>query len=140
MAPTLCQKWFQKPAVFLFCFVLFCVCFLFVCLFVCFFVCFFIFYFIFFFFGCCIFFFSKSSKFRVVCTIRFCSNFTSMWYKHSLHALRNVCRDFMAKLCQGGCYCWRFSTSAYPGWAIWHLSVMQFLSSGSFPCSSLSSV
>ena len=36
-------------------------------------------------------FWSKSSKFCVVSTIRFCSNFTSMWYKHSL---RNVWRDF----------------------------------------------
>ena len=35
-----------------------------------------------------------------------------------------------AKICQGGCYCWRFSTSVYPGWAIWHLSAMQFLLSG----------
>ena len=36
-------------------------------------------------------FLSKSSKFRMISTIRFCSNFTSMWYKHSL---RNVWRDF----------------------------------------------
>ena len=34
---------------------------------------------------------SKSSKSRVVWTTRFCSNFTCMWYKHSL---RNVWRDF----------------------------------------------
>ena len=36
-------------------------------------------------------FLSKSSKSYVVWTIRFCSNFTSMWYKHFL---RNVWRDF----------------------------------------------
>ena len=36
-------------------------------------------------------FLSKSLKFRVVWTIRFCSNFTSIWYKHFL---RNVWRDF----------------------------------------------
>ena len=29
------------------------------------------------------FFLSKSSKFRVVWIVRFCSNFTGMWYKHS---------------------------------------------------------
>ena len=34
---------------------------------------------------------SNSSKFRVVWTIRFSSNFTSMWHKHFL---RNVWRDF----------------------------------------------
>ena len=34
---------------------------------------------------------SKSSKFHVVLTIRFCSNFTSIWYKHFL---RNIWRDF----------------------------------------------
>ena len=33
---------------------------------------------------------SKSSKFCVVWTIRFCSNFTSMWYKH---VFKNVRRD-----------------------------------------------
>ena len=33
----------------------------------------------------------KRSKFCVVWTTRFCSNFTSMWYKH---VLRNVWRDF----------------------------------------------
>ena len=32
----------------------------------------------------------KGSKFRVVLTIRFCSNFT-IWYKY---LLRNICRDF----------------------------------------------
>ena len=32
----------------------------------------------------------KKLKLRVVRTIRFCSNFTSMWYKY---LLRNVCRD-----------------------------------------------
>ena len=37
------------------------------------------------------FFWSKTSKVRVVWTIRFCSNFTSMWYKHFS---RNVWRDF----------------------------------------------
>ena len=36
-------------------------------------------------------FLSKSPKFRAVLTIRFCSNFTSMRYKH---ILRNVYRDF----------------------------------------------
>ena len=36
-------------------------------------------------------FLSKSSKFRVVWTIRICSNFTIMWYKHFV---RNVWRDF----------------------------------------------
>ena len=36
-------------------------------------------------------FLSKSSKFCVVWTIWFCSNSTSMWYKHSLW---NMCRDF----------------------------------------------
>ena len=36
-------------------------------------------------------FFVKNSKFCVVWTTWFCSNFTSMWYKHSL---RNVWRDF----------------------------------------------
>ena len=33
---------------------------------------------------------SKCSGFRVVLIIRFCSNFTYMWYKY----LRNVCREF----------------------------------------------
>ena len=37
------------------------------------------------------FFLSKNSKFCEVWTIRLCSNFTSMWYKHFL---RNVWRDF----------------------------------------------
>ena len=36
-------------------------------------------------------FFVKSSKFRLVWTIRFCSNFISIWYKIFL---RNVWRDF----------------------------------------------
>ena len=35
--------------------------------------------------------FVKRLKFRVVSTIRICSNFTNMWYKHFV---RNVCRDF----------------------------------------------
>ena len=34
---------------------------------------------------------SKSSKFHVVWTIRFCSNFTGIWYKY---LVRNVWRDF----------------------------------------------
>ena len=39
-------------------------------------------------------FLSKSSKFRVVWTIRFCSNLISMWYKHFLFFfLRNVWRN-----------------------------------------------
>ena len=33
----------------------------------------------------CLFFFENKFKFRVVKTIRFCSNFTSMWYKHFLN-------------------------------------------------------
>ena len=37
-------------------------------------------------------FWSKSSKFRVVRPIRFCSNFIGMWYKYFF--LRNVWRDF----------------------------------------------
>ena len=36
-------------------------------------------------------FLSKSSKFPTVWTLRFCSNFTNMWYKHFL---RNLWRDF----------------------------------------------
>ena len=36
-------------------------------------------------------FLSKSSQLRVVWTIRFCSNSTSIWYKQFL---RNVWRDF----------------------------------------------
>ena len=38
-------------------------------------------------------FLSKSSKFRVVWTIRFCSNFTSMWCKHFLRNT-SIWRDF----------------------------------------------
>ena len=38
---------------------------------------------------------SKSSKFRVVWTVRFCSNFTSIWYKHFL---RNVRGETLAGL------------------------------------------
>ena len=37
-----------------------------------------------------VFFLSKSSKFHVVWTIRFCSNYTGMWYKHFF----KECRDF----------------------------------------------
>ena len=52
----------------------------------------FLFLFLFLFFFFCFVFLSKSSKFCVVWTIRFCSNFTNMWYKHFL---RNVTwRDF----------------------------------------------
>ena len=36
-------------------------------------------------------FLSKSSRFRVVWTIKFCLNFTSVWYKYLLN---NVWRDF----------------------------------------------
>ena len=85
---------------------------------------------------------SKSSKFCVVWTIWFCSNFTSIWYKHFF--LRNVWRDFrlpMSALATVGivlmenllqkwifragiwcyhCWCWhwKFKVSPYIIWQV----------------------
>ena len=42
--------------------------------------------------------FVKSSNFHVVRTIKFCSNFTSIWYKHFV---RNVWRDIRLPLATG---------------------------------------